>query len=793
MDSDRASRYRVLRSLGTGGMSEVFLAEDQQLHRRVALKVLKECAGGDAGRLRLLREARLASQLSHPCIGVIYEISEMETDGVRRSFIAMEYVEGETLRVYAEKNLPALPEVLDLVRQVAEALAAAHERGVVHRDVKPSNVMVADGGRVKVLDFGLAAYVPPVGSSDDTWSVFASGAGVPDGALLGTIAYMSPEQALGREVDGRSDVFSLGVVLYELLSGELPFRGPNAVEVIDVILHAEPPPLTAKRFVLPDGLESLVKRMLAKDPAGRPATMREVGREVEALHRGLTSGVGAVPALPALRGARHTIAVMAFENITKNGEDEWLGTGIAETATADLKALEGVTVIARERVTEALRKLTGRADAPGATLAVEVGRDVGARWVVSGGYQRVGETVRVTARLTEVATGAVLRTVKLDGTMGVLFALEDRVVRELAEGLDLAPQAGAAEGDETQILEAYEALSKGVVNLRAESPDALDRAIVLFERAVAFDPAYARAWAELGSAYDLKASYLSVPELSERAIAAFRKALERNPLFTRARRELGGTLIDVGRVDEGVAEIRRALELDPADAGAHHSLGRAYFVGMGRFGEAAAEYERALEIYPRYGWAALQLAHCAALLRDFPRASSAAQRAVELQEAFLSGREGALIVGGYTRLGQIAALEGRHEEALTEFDRELAFVQLYGHALKERHFVEVQQRIGASRLRLGRTAEAAEALETALEAFGRRLRMAADDPFTRYYAACACALLGRTDEAFAHLAKAAAGRPAFTAARAAIEPDLDALYGDPRFRELIARSASERP
>ncbi len=784
MDAARTLRYRLLRPIGSGGMAEVFLAEDQELHRRVALKVLKEFAEGDSARLRLLREARLASQLSHPGIGAIYEISEMERNGARRSFIAMEYVEGVTLKAFVEREASGLPEILGLVGQVADALAAAHERGVVHRDVKPSNVMVAEGGRVKVLDFGLAAYVPRAGSSDDTWSRFGSGGEAAEGELLGTIAYMSPEQALGRDVDGRSDVFSLGVVLYELLSGEQPFRGANAVEVIDAILHAEPPVPSWKRGALPPELGNLVLRMLSKDPAGRPAAMREVSRELEVLRQGLESG-GAAPVLPHGRTPGRTVAVMTFENITKNGEDEWLGTGIAETATSDLKALEGVTVISRDHVTEALRKLTGGTDAPGDALAAEVGTEVGARWAVSGGYQRVGETVRITARLAEVATGAVLRTVKLDGTMADLFALQDRVVAELASGLDLAPPAAAAEGDETQVLEAYEAHSKGVVNLRAESPDALDRAIVLFERAVAFDPGYARAWADLGSAYDLKASYLSVPELSNRALYAYRKALERNPRFTRARREMGATLIDLGRVAEGIAEIRRALELDPTDAGANHSLGRAYFVGLARFPEAAAQFERALELNPRYGWAALQLAHCAALLRDFARAEKAARRAIELQEAFLSGREGALIVGGYTRLGQIAALQGRHEEALAYFDRELEFLQHYGHALKERHFVEIQQRIGGSRLRLGRHEAAVEALTSALEAFGRRLRMGADDPFTRYYAACASALLGRADDALAHRGRAAAGRPAFPAARAAIEPDLESLRSDPRFAEVV--------
>ncbi len=205
---------------------------------------------------------------------------------------------------------------------------------------------------------------------------------------------------------------------------------------------------------------------------------------------------------------------------------------------------------------------------------------------------------------------------------------------------------------------------------------------------------------------------------------------------------------------------------------------------------AADECARALELNPKYGWAALQLAHAAALLRDFPRATEAARRAIELQEAFLSGREGALIVGAHTRLGQIEALTGRHEEALEEFGREMEFLQKYGHALKERHFVEIEQRIGGSLLALGRKAAATEALETALDAFGRRLRMGADDPFTRYYAACASALLGRADEALAHLEKAMGRRPALTAARAAIEPDLAVLRGNPRFGKIFAQPAA---
>jgi tetratricopeptide (TPR) repeat protein/predicted Ser/Thr protein kinase len=784
---ETVSHYRVLKRLGKGGMGDVWLAEDVLLRRNVALKVLKRPEGEAAGRARLLREARLASQISHPNAGIVFEIGEFERGGTAFPFIAMEWVDGEPLDAWVRRRSPPLPEILGLVGQVASALAAAHEKGVVHRDVKPSNVLVTSDGRVKVVDFGVAARLPLPDESATTWT--RPGGGTPlssPGEVVGTLAYMSPEQARGREVDARSDVYSLGAVLYELLAGRSPFAGGSAVDVLDRVLHETPPSLSEADPRVPPELSRVVGRMLAKEVGDRFPGMREAAAALEGIRRALERG----EAIPAIAPAAGAVAVVDFENVTKGPEDAWIGTGIAETVTADLKALGAFPVVGRDRVFEVWRNLGGP-DAPAPErLATRLGREVGAAWVVAGGYQRVGETVRVTARLTEVASGAVARTVKLDGPLGQIFALQDRIVRELAEGLPGTAAAVDRSPEDTHVIEAYEAHAKGVVNLREESPDALDRAIALFEKAVAIDPGFARAWADLGSAYDLKASYLSVPELSERAIGAYRRALERNPSFVRARRELGGTLIDVGRLEEGIAEIRLALELDPTDAGANHSLGRAYFVGLGRFSEAAAQFERALELNPSYGWAALQLAHCGALLRDFPRAERAARRAIELQEAFLSGREGALIVGGHTRLGQIAALQGRHEEALEEFDRELAFLQHYGHALKERHVVEIQERIGSSRLRLGLTEAATDALRTALDAFGRRLRMGADDPFTRYYAACACALLGQPDEALAHLAKAAASRPAFTAARAVIEPDLEVLRENPRFRELLVRPLS---
>jgi tetratricopeptide (TPR) repeat protein/predicted Ser/Thr protein kinase len=772
------SHYRVLSRLGEGGMGEVFLAEDVRLHRPVALKMLRREPQAGEAHAKLLREARAASALNHPNIAVIYEIDEVDHGDGPMAFLAMEYVAGQTLGEWSKGAERDLDSVLDVVRQVADALAEAHARGVIHRDVKPSNIVVSDSQRVKVLDFGLAAHHPLADETSSTWSRdparYSSSR-----TLTGTFAYMSPEQALGKEIDPRTDIFSLGVVLYEVLAGHPPFAGDNAVEVLDAILHQEPPPLALSDPRLPQ-VERVLRRMLAKDRNQRYASLADVSQELATLRGG-----GAVSVEPAQPSA--VVAVLAFANITRNAEDDWLGTGIAETVMADLKNVEGLAVIGRERIHEALRRLGAPDGDADERLAVRVGRAVGARWVLSGGVQRLGDVVRVTARLTEVAGGALVRTVKIDGRVSEIFELQDRIVRELSSGLRLSlPPAGR--DDETHVVAAYEAFSKGVLNVRSESYESLDRGLLFFERAIALDPGYARAHQELGSVYFSKGDYLVAPELYERAITCFRRALELRPGQARSWRELGGALVALGREDEGIAAIRRALEIDPADAGVLGGMARALFIGRAQFREAAEYYERALERNPQAGWYWLQLAHCAALLGDFARGEAAARRAAELQEAFLSGQEGVLIVGGRMRLGHLAALQGRHAEAVEHFQGELAFLQRVDHALRSRIFIELHMRLGSAQLRLGRQDRADAALVTALEAFERRVRMGADEPFTRYYAACVYALRGDVEAALGSLEKAAHMRRLYTITRARLEPELESLRGEPRFRELVAES-----
>jgi tetratricopeptide (TPR) repeat protein len=775
--------YRLTERLGAGAMGEVYLAEDTRLHRPVALKMLPlEAREDESAAARLVREARVASALTHPNIAVIYEIGEVEREGGRYGFIAMEYVPGRTLAEIAGERRLEVDEILGIMRQVAEALAHAHERGVVHRDIKPGNVMITDRGLVKVLDFGLATYTPPVGEETETWSGRHRLLEEP-GAMMGTLAYMSPEQARGGVVDPRSDVFSLGVLLYELLEGERPFRGQNAVELVDAILREPPPALARHQGPLAAAVGRVVLRMLEKERERRHPDMRAVGRDLNALLAGRWPAEAASSRTPS-------VAIMSFTNITGSGEDDWLGTGIAETVTAGLGTVPGLTVVSRARVVEVLRMLGGPAGDEEA-LAGRLGRELGAQLVVSGGYQRLGEQLRVTARVTELATGSIVQTVKLDGRIAGIFDLQDRILGELSAGLRLRlPSSAARERDlyETHSLEAYEAFAKGLINLRAESPDALDRAIVFFERSVAIDPEYASAHGHRGIAYELKADYLSMPELYERALASLDQALALRPRFVDALRSRASVLLALGREDEAVRAVEQALAFDPGAASAYQTLARVYFIGCGDFARAAEYYEKALALNPQAGWAALQLSHCTALLGDSARAEAAAWKAVVLQEGFLSGREGQIIVGAYVRLGQALALQGRYAEALHQFERELEFLKRVDHALRSRIFIELHQRIGEARTRLGDAASGRAALDLATEAFERRLQTGADDPFTRYYAACAYALKGDVDAALDSLEKAVSARPRFTVARARMEPALEGLREHQRFRALLAAS-----
>ena len=778
LTGETIGHYRVLERLGSGAMGDVYRAEDLQLRRDVALKTLRTDAGVEDGTARLLAEARAASALNHPHIAVVYEIGHATRGAESLAYIAMEYVEGSTLAELARQGPLDLDVVLDIVEQIADALAEAGRLGIVHRDLKPANVMVAPSGRVKVLDFGVAQRqrVAANGSDDSTQTAIHLDLG---SGFAGTVGYAAPEQMAGREVDARADLFAFGVLLYELVCGQRPFAGDNPAQVLETMLTRDVPPFPdVQRDPRLPSLERFVRRLLGRDRDDRPASAAGLRAELESIRvtlRPPSSGHG---------DAAPVVAITGFANISGKADDEWLGTGLTETLTMDAAQIESVSVVGRERVSEIIRTLRQQTGEPEDRLYLRASRALGARWMVSGGFQRSGTAVRVTASLADVVTGEIVRTTRVDGDVDGIFQLQDRLVRELASALRAALSPSATL-QETEVVGAYEAFSLGLLNRKAESFEALDRAVVLFERAIALDPSYARAHIELGAALGAKADYLSMPELNLRGLASLRRAIELQPGSARAWRELGATLIGVGQYAEAMSAVRRALEIAPADAASMGTMGRAFFIGYARFSEAAEWFDRALEQNPRAGWYSLQLAHCAALLREFERGETAARRSVELQEAFLSGRQGLFIAGGYMRAGHLAALQDRHAEAVEFFLREIDFLVRTEHPLRHRILVELNARLGASYLRLGDTQRAGNLFEVALESFERRVRLGADDPFTRYYAAAVHALRGDAEPALAFLERSLARQPALTAARAAIEPEFESLRQDPRYLRLV--------
>jgi serine/threonine protein kinase/tetratricopeptide (TPR) repeat protein len=771
--------YRIGERLGAGGMGEVYRAEDMRLGRPVALKFLPASLKTDAeSRARLLNEARAASMLRSPNIAVTYDIGE---DG-GTDFIVMEYVDGQLLSERVGAGPLPVGEAVDVGMQVADALDEAHARGIIHRDIKSANLMRTPRGLVKVLDFGLAKFVAGGAARDLTQAQMTMA-----GMVVGTISYMSPEQALGRAVDHRADLFSLGVVLFELLTARVPFDGASPTEIIDRILHEIPPPPSRYASTVPAALDAIVARALEKDPEFRYQHARDMRHDLHQVAQELEGvvprGSARIAAAAAAAPVQNSVAVMTFSNITREPADDWIGTGIAETVSSDLKNIHGLTVIGRARVYDALRNLSTDAHLKD-SLAIDIGHRLGATWVVVGGFQRIGDRVRITANFVEVATGEVRRTVKVDGRIDDIFGLQDKIVFELSQGLNVVlkgTEIADIERQETASVDAYESYARGMMNMRQATRDSIDRAIAAFEDATRHDPEYARAWAALGGAFGLKANFLSIPDMLNQAVDIERRALAIDPQLADAHIWLGAALLSLGSVDEAIAELREALTLEPENGQAYQTLARACWVGKGDFASAIPLFERAIELNPEAGYSYLQLSLLLAWEGQLDRAHDVAARAVELQEQFISGNLGLQIVGAHSRLGYVHYLKGQHEDAIREYERELAFIGASDHALRDRTLIELNVKIGAAYLRLGRHDDAERHFARAMKSFDARVANGADDPFTRYYIATLHALRGEGARAIESLERVARRLPRLTEARARRDIDFESLRDDPRF------------
>ncbi|MGV8041928.1 MAG: protein kinase [Thermoanaerobaculaceae bacterium] len=598
-----AGKYRVLCELGRGGMGVVFRAEDVRLRRHVALKFLSEDLSADpSARARFLREAQAAAALDSPFVCAVYEAGEHEG----RAYIAMALVEGGSLKERIAGGALPLSEVLAIARQIAEGLADAHGRKIVHRDIKPANILLAGGRQAKIADFGLARIT---GSGETTRT----------GGVVGTLAYMSPEQAQGQETDQRTDVWSVGCVIYEMLAGRAPFSpSPGQVDLV-ALLHADPKPIASHRPDIPPRLGAVIDRCLQKDPRRRYPDAASLLDDLRAID---PEAVAPAPSAQA-RAPVPSIAVLPFVDMSSDKNQDFFGEGIAEELIHALARIQGLRVVAR---TSAFAFKDKRLDVR------EIGRILNVDAILEGSVRAAGSRLRITAQLINVKDGFHLWSERFDRDAGDIFAIQDELSLAIVDHLKVTLGVGerdAIQKRSTTDHEAYNLYLKGLYYLARPRPDLVQRALGLFQEALARDPGFAKAHAAIGKAFAMLGNFNFAPptEVYPKAKAAIQKALALDDRLGEAH-AIAATVAfwydwDWAAAEEG---YRRNLALNPGDAFSHGD--HAWFLlTRRRFDESLREIKRALDLDPLmplfYGWSVGL--HCAVgqldeALREFERA-----------------------------------------------------------------------------------------------------------------------------------------------------------------------------
>ena len=584
----RLGPYSVLGQLGEGGMGEVYRAMDSKLGRDVAIKVLPETFALDADRrARFEREARTVASLNHPNIVVLHSVEEV--DGVR--FLTMELVEGQSLDRHITPGGVPISRVLELGIAVSDALTAAHAKGVVHRDLKPANVMLTTEGRVKVLDFGLAKLGATEPESAATQTTPMSG----EGQVMGTVPYMAPEQLRGESVDARADLFALGVLLYELATGQRPFKGGTLADVTSAILRDSPPPLGSVRTELSGDLERIVSRCLEKDPDRRVQTARDVRNELELARRTLESGPVPKEGTPGFAG-RPAIAVLPFENRSGDPEQEYFADGLAEDLIARLSLWRAFPVIARNS------SFLFR----GKTVDVkQVSAGLGVRYVVLGSVRKAGNRVRISAQLVDAGTGQNVWAQTFDRELTDVFAVQDEISEAIAASLvvDLQRAEHArVQHRAPESLEAWGLYQRALPFFTRFTREDFEQAKVLLERAIELEPRFSTAWARLAEAeiWQVLNGWTDSPERTlDLAVTHARHAVALDPRDAEAHIELAFALMTAGDGHAAIEEAERGVQLNPSHPMA--LLFKAYIWHMtGHPPEESIELvHRAMKLSPR--------------------------------------------------------------------------------------------------------------------------------------------------------------------------------------------------
>ena len=763
LPGSRLGAYEIVALLGAGGMGEVYRARDLRLGRDIALKLLPARMSSDAGRLaRFEREARAVASLNHPNIVTLHSV---EDEGSVR-FLTMELVEGRGLdTALATGGLP-VPRIIELGVALADALAAAHEKGVVHRDLKPANVMLTADGRVKVLDFGLAKLAAPdpfpERSPEETAVSPLTGAG----SIMGTALYMAPEQIRGEGVDARTDLFALGIVLYELAGGVRPFAGESHEALRAAILLSAPKPLSTLRPDLPRNLERLIGACLEKDASARPRSARDVSEALRRLHKEMERRSSDALARPG-SGETASIAVLPFANRSASADDEYFSDGLADELLNVLARIKGLRVTAR----------TSSFNFKGTDTSIaEIGRALDVATVLEGSVRKAGNRVRISVQLVNVSDSSHLWSETYDRIVEDIFAVQDdiaqAVVKELRSTL-LGESAAPGASGETKAEVAQAAKGRGsdpeahrmfllarYMNDRL-TPEESAKAIEYLQDALKRDPRHAFAWAELSRTWSTQAinSWTPVaqgyersrdaalralalePDLAEGhsaigwvrmlydwdwrgAEASFARALQLAPGNALVLRRAGAMAQTLGRTEEAIALCRRAVEQDPLNSGSYTNLGGALMCAD-RFEEAEQAHRRACDLAPRRG-------------------------------------------NTFSALAMALLAQGRGEEAQAEASRE-PNEAFRGQALAIVHHAA------------GRRTESNEVLRELHEKYGNVFA---------YQIAEIHAVRGEADAAFECLERAHASRDSGLPA-ALTSPCLRSLHGDPRWQVFLGKMGYE--
>ena len=733
------SHYKILEKLGGGGMGVVYKAEDTKLKRTVALKFLPpELTRDEDAKERFIQEAQSASALDHPNICNIHEIDET-ADG--QMFICMAYYEGETLKQKIARGPAAIERAIDTAIQISEGLAKAHRQGIVHRDVKPANLMLTNDGAVKIVDFGLAKLV---GGARVTKT----------GTTVGTVAYMSPEQARGEAVDHRTDIWSLGVVLYEMITGQLPFKSDYEQAVIYSILHEPAPRLSEVLKNVSAPLSDTVAKTLEKDRDERFPSMEEVIADLRRVEKELSQPANVNQ--PSLK----SIAVLPYQNISADKENEYFSDGLTEEIIANLSKIQTLKVISRTSIMH--YKGTNKP-------LKQIAKELQVQYVLEGSVRKYGNDLRITAQLIDASQDAHVWAEKYRGTMDDVFDIQEKVAGEIAGALKLQLTPGEHEELRKRYTEdtrAYQLYLKGRYYWNKRTIEGFNKAIEYFQQSVEADPNYALGYAGLADSYALQSGYSGIPAKDSfpKAEAAAMKALAIDHKLAEAQATIAIVKHDYHWDYEAAErEFRRAIELNPSYATAHHWFG-GFLTFMGRFREGIAQIRQAQELDPLSLIINTEVGEALIFARQYDDAIEQLRKTLELDQNFIAA---------HIQLGFAYECKGKYDEAIAEFqkasslsgDRTMICMIAHAHAVSGRR-------------------------DKALEVLSELKQLSKQQDVSLYDMAILFASLGENNEALELLARAYDERSP-RLIRLKVDPRMDSLRSDPRFRELLKKVGLE--